>query len=338
MSSAGAHETDPHVVSVLESVAPKLPSGVTVQLRASAAEQLVIANSTPTPLDVLAPTGEVFLRIARDGVLANVASPAWHLSNSPTGTAPIPSTAKPGATPRVVRVSREGSWGWFDHRLHPSGSVITPPPATTVLGHWTIPFRFGNRIYRVRGRTEYRPFLGRFEAGLDAASVPGAMSADILQGRVPGISLQVRRGRVVVYGADSEVFATVTPTSASVNRASRTWREDRRMQGLRVDAPLPGGGRLTWLDGRLRYPSDTPPPDVVSRASPSVVGRWRIKVSVDGAPAELTGPITWQPERAGTVERFSPVRPPATAYGLILGVAAVAGGASWWLLVRRRRS
>jgi len=74
---------------------------------ASVTAQLVVANPTATELAALDGNGQPFLRIGPDGVLANLASPCWYLSNSPNGDADVPAEAQTGARARWARVAAE---------------------------------------------------------------------------------------------------------------------------------------------------------------------------------------------------------------------------------------
>jgi len=72
---AFAHDLPPNVLTVLDGVSPAAP-GVTVQVARSVADQLVVQNTTANDLEVLASTGEPFLRIGPHGVDANLNSPS----------------------------------------------------------------------------------------------------------------------------------------------------------------------------------------------------------------------------------------------------------------------
>jgi hypothetical protein len=297
---AAAHETDPHIVTVLDRVRPPLPTGVVVEVRAAVAEEVLVSNTTRRELAVLAASGQPFLRIGPRGVLADVHAPDWYSSNSPLGAVRLPPGARAGARPRWVRVRRAPAWGWFDHRLHAAALVpserVRAARVVTTLARWRIPVRYAGRAHAIEGHTEYRPFLGRFLTGLDASSVPAGVDADVLQGRVPGLSLHVAAGRTLVLPG----FAVVTSAGARINGRSERYVEDRRLRGEplpRRGAVLLRGPRFTWLDPRLRYPSNAPPPRALARTSgPTVVTRWRVPIVVDGVRHALTGSVTWQPE------------------------------------------
>lgn len=58
---------------------------------------------------------------------------------------------------------------------------------------------------------------------------------------------------------------------------------------------------MRWLDPRLHYGADRPPPVVERAKGPTEVGRWEIPVQIDRTSDPLRGTITWIP--AGTVVR-----------------------------------
>jgi hypothetical protein len=260
---------------VIDSVEPPLP-GVTVQAAATLAEQLVVANPTPTVLEALAPTGEVFLRIGPDGVEGNLSSPAWYRSTTPDPGVVIPPEARAGAEPRWGRVSREPSWGWFDERMH--------------RPQFEVQLRYGDGIVRVRGHHEIPP-RGTFAYKL-STPLPVGLRAAVLGGFVPALSIEVTGDEVVaVSGAGGEPFARVGPSGAEVNEASPQWTltaAARRQVPTgavgTAEAPrwrvVEAGPRLTWLDGRL-----------AGRVGLST--QWEVPVTVGDRPAVLRGATTW---------------------------------------------
>ena len=328
---AAGHEEVPGVASVLDAVEPALPAGVTVQVRVSAADQLLVENRTPTELTVLGESGEPFLRIGPQGVLANLLSPAWHLSNDPEG-AQVPPEADPAKPPRWGRVSRDPSWGWFDHRLHRARLAIAPaarPGEVVRLEEWTVPYRYGATSGAFRGHREYAPPAGAFEARV--LSAPDGMTATVLPGPVPGLLVQAQRP-VVVLGAEGEPFVRFTATGAEANEASPTWALTVRAKTGRVPAGelgarLParwavqaGQPSLLWLEPRAAYGADAP-------AADREVKRWEVPLEGGGV---VRGETRWVPLAA------APAREPDRSvlpYVLGAAVVLVVGTA---LVLRRR--
>ncbi|MGQ0574310.1 MAG: hypothetical protein ACT4RN_08910 [Pseudonocardia sp.] len=335
---AAAHAGDPTLVTRMDAVNPALPPGVTVEVRATVADQLVVTNSTPTPLVALDPDGAEFLRIDASGVQGNTVSPYFHLSAAPSDIrVPIPPTAAPGAPPVWVPLSAEGSWAWFDPRLSPAflqvpvGGRQADVQDAEDVAVWSVPLRYGAEPLRVDGALERRPVAGRFETVIDP--LPAGVSAVLGQGYVPTLSMQTAPGReVTVLGRDGQPYLRFGAAGAEVNRDSPTYRDDLLGRG-RLPGPADVGwgplpGVTTWLDTRLRFPAEDPPAAVADATAPAEVARWEVPVIVDGTPQALRGAIVWVPNGrdAGS---------PCTTGGIFDGVALLrAGGA---LLLRRNR-
>ena len=91
--------------------------GINAQVQTTVAPQLVVANDSPRTLEIFDQEGRVFLRINEQGVLADLASPAWYRSQTAARGVPIPEGASQDAEPRWALVHKEPNWGWFDPRL-----------------------------------------------------------------------------------------------------------------------------------------------------------------------------------------------------------------------------
>jgi hypothetical protein len=306
---AAAHTTDPTIVTRIDAVTPPLP-GVTVEVRAGAADQLLVVNTTAQPVEVVATGGEPFLRIGPDVVAANLDSPDWYRANSPQGAARVPATAKAGAKPRWATVARGASWGWFDHRLHDTERSLTPElrgvRRTVRLAGWTVPLRHGGAAVTVSGHVEYRPVLGSFRTVV--TDRPRGVEVDALDGRVPGLFLRWDgKGALVVRGIAREPFARLTTNGAEVNDASPTWQEDQRLRGVAppgvpVDAGATPAWRrtgtspqLTWLDRRLAYAPGFPPDDVARAGTETTLVEWSVDVDAAGVAGQVRGTTTWVP-------------------------------------------
>ena len=316
---AGAHASDPSVRPVIDAVDPAVP-GVTVQLAASVTAQLVVSNPTPTPVSVLDVNDEPFLRIGPEGVSANKSSPWWYLTNSPNGDATIPGDAHVGAPPRWEQVSVEPTWGWFEHRLHPTARRA-PPDVTrrhrmTTLARWSIPMYYGGQPFGVKGRIVYEPIRGAVTARLRGPVRPFPdVQVQLAPGRVPALFL-VNRGAqpVIVTGRDGEPFLRLGPNGAEVNRRSPTWADDARAQGQDLTvaaavvdptappdwAPAAGTQTYSWLEFRGLYERDRPPRRVLEAGKTAVLRAWTVPLEQAGRRAELRGETVWKPvSRAG---------------------------------------
>jgi hypothetical protein len=288
---------------------------VTVQVAASVTAQIVVANPTPVELTALDGSGDPFLRIGPEGVLANQASPYWYLTNSPNGDATVPPDARPGAPPRWARVAAEPAWGWFEHRLHPGPRAV--PKRTraaakaATLAKWTVPLEYGGQPVTVRGRIRYEPERGAVSARLRGPARPFSdVSLQLAPGRVPGLLLTNRSAEpVVVLGRDGEPFARVGPSGAEVNRHSSTWVENARArdQDLAVAtatvdagappdwAPLTSAQSYAWLEFRGLYERDRPPRRVIDGRKNAVLREWTVPLEHGGRRVEVHGQTVWEP-------------------------------------------
>jgi len=310
---AGAHGTDPAIRTVLDVVEPAIP-GVEIQVQASVSAEVVAENTTATELAVLAETGEPFLRIGPEGVLANLASPSWYLSNSPFGDAEVPESASPDAPPRWGRVSREPAWGWFDHRLHPEPrGVPTSLPADgdpLRLARWSIPFRYGDETVVARGRIVYAPAPGAVTARLQGPERPfEGVTVQLAPGRIPGLYV-TNSGTtpVVVLGADDEPFLRIGPDGVEANRHSPTWIDNARARDQDLTAAaaeadpdaapdwtlVSSSPSTSWLEFRGNYARGEPPPAVVDAGETTVLRRWSVPIERGEQRVEVRGETIWR--------------------------------------------
>jgi len=340
---AAAHQADPRIVTTVEAVDPALPGAVVVQAQANIATQLVASNPTATVLEVLGTGDRAFLRISSAGVFADVNAPDFFSTSNPNGVSEGRSSSEP---PKWAQISAGDSWGWYDHRLHPR--ELSAPGDTgraSRLAGFEVPVRYGRTAHVVRGQVAFQPLLGAFQVA--AGPAPTGLGLQALPGQLPGIFLSnPGRSPLTVLGRDGEPFLRFGPRGVEVNERSRTHVEDRQARGLPAGPPstvpafrlvAPGATSYTWLDARLRYPQDLPPPSVLSASGPTVVREWQ--VPVDDGPA-LTGTVTWVPERSAAEQAGSGPGPAAqrstTPYVLAVGAVLVLAGAVVGL--RRRRT
>jgi hypothetical protein len=351
---AAAHPADPGIHTVLDAVEPELP-GVTIAVAVSASPQLVVSNPTPVELVVVAETGEPFLRIGPEGVLANFDSPAWYLSNSPGGAVTVPESARPDAPPRWALVATEPAWGWFDHRLHPQPGRVPPDVLErgerSTLARWEVPFDYGGQPVTARGRIQYRPDRGRVSAHLVGPSDPfPSVSVQLSAGPVPGLVLRnTGADPVTVYGPTGEPFARVGPAGAEVNRRSPAWVDNARAQerdpaatAAVVDAAAPpewlvvsSAPTFAWLEFRGAYPDDEPPPRARRSTEPTVLREWSVPVEAGGQRVTVSGQTIWSPTTAPGAATEPGWWESAPVVVVAVFVFVVLGGAGVALLRRR---
>jgi hypothetical protein len=336
--AASAHQLDPSLRIVLDTVTPQLPGDVVIQARVSVAEQLLVANPTTTVLEVEADTGEPFLRVSSAGVFANEHSNFWYASLAPFGLAQ--NVVSPGEQPDWVQVSTTDAWGWFDHRLHPSALSISPAVRSAgkrvVVSNWTVKMRYGDEFADVAGHVEFDPILGAITPRLTSPANPApGLQAVVLPGPVPGVFLSnTSTSTVTVFGASGEPFLRLGPSGAEVNTLSPTWVDNLVVQDLtptKADASaLPQWTKVAdvprfgWIDYRLAYADSRPPESVALAGRTVTLVTWSIPVLTASGSLSLDGVTEWQPNGSGlpaigAQSRIAPV--------ISLALLAIAAGA-----------
>lgn len=341
-----AHEADPRVVTVVDALTPPLPPEVVLQAQAGIATQLVAQNPTATALDVLGTDERPFLRISSAGVFADLETADFFTTSNPNGA--VPPGSGGGGTPRWAQISAGDSWGWYDHRLHPAGVRAPADPTRPArLSEFEVPVRYGEQRSSVLGHVQFVPLLGAFQVTAEAA--PPGLVVQALPGKLPGIFLSnPERMPLTVLGSNGEPFLRFGADGVEVNENSRTHVEDRQARGLPAGLPsaepgfrlvAPGGTSYTWLDARLRYPSDLPPESVLRATGTTAVADWSVPVELAQGRDQLRGRISWVPEASAAggfaervVEREDGGRP-----WLAIGLAALIIVGAAVLALRSRR-
>ena len=349
--TAGAHEANRGVRVELDAPTPAL-DGIDVSLVVSVTDQLILANTTSDVLEVLDDDGEPFLRIGPDGVEANVNAVGWYQTNNPFGLTEIPARARPGASPEWAKVSVEPSWGWFDHRLHPS--QIVPPPEVVEAGRpaelakWSVPVRWRGEELAVTGSIVYRPVRGSVTSALTRPPDVAGLTLTVLQGRVPGLFLENDTAEtVVVLGSEGEPFLRFDKSGVQANLRSPAWLAAKRGAGEEPTGQLIDPSRrpawqsvskvprFGWIEPRAGYPDEEPPEDVIAAQAPTTLTEWEIPLRVGDSDVTATGVTTWEPvaesaDGAGQGRSWS-----GAARVVAVGAAVLGLG---WLLLRRRRA
>ncbi len=301
---AAAHVSDPTIVTVVDGFSPELP-GVGVEVAESVTPELVVTNPNPTELTVFGDYGEAFLRIGAQGVFANLGSPTWYLTNSPTAVASVPPTATPSAAPSWAQVSTQPTWGWFEHRMHVGTEVLSQrvPSRPTVIKRWTVPLRYGAQDATVHGRVLRRPLTGGYSAGVRRVtpSVAG-LAVQVAPGAVPAVFVDYRGSApIVVLGPEREPFLRVGPDGVEANLHSPLWIDnlrtrDQEVGGLLADPTAPPSWSrvsaeptIAWLDprGLVDRPGGTGSNQARRWSVPVLAGRGRS--SVDLTSGLVTG-------------------------------------------------
>ena len=312
---AEAHTGDFLARPIFERIDPEIP-GLEVQVVYTANYQFLITNPTPTELVVIADTGEPFIRIGPEGAFGNFNSPSWYNSNVPDGLLPsqMPKRAKPGANvePDWARVSKDPSWGWYDHRLHPVERYVQKEvqesrvPVT--LERWEVPVRYGDQAAKIKGRIEYKPQLGTYEAVLRSDEKPAeGVTVAVVSAQVPAIFLQNTSPQpVTVLGAEGEPFVRIGPT-VEVNLHSpsyiqmqqaiaKTAESAEGVGQVEADAESPPNWQQVqkspqwrWLEFRAAPPPGDPPKELAEREDPTTVKTWKVPILIGQNRTEISG-------------------------------------------------
>lgn len=321
--AAEAHMGDSRIEPTLEQIEPEIPD-LHAEVAFTANYQFVVENPSANEVVILADTGEPFVRIGSEGAFGNFNSPSWYNSNVPDGLLPeqIPERAEAGADvePAWVRVSREPSWGWYDHRLHPGQRVldeeVLEATETVDLGPWEVPIRYGDTEGRIRGRFEYKPQLGIYESRLRSPERPvEGVRVGVVSAQIPAIYLENTSERTVtVLGMEDEPFVRIGP-HVEVNLHSPTYVRMEQAEGrtptAEADADLAPqwrriqeSPRWRWLEFRAAPPEGDPRQEWVRREDPTTVKTWDVPVIIGEDRSEISGitqfvPIAEARARAG---------------------------------------
>lgn len=310
------------VRAVVDRIDPPLP-GVRVEVEVGPFTLVSLRNDSATPVDVLDPDGLPFLRIGPQGVLANLRSPWWYVSNSPSGSADAPASADGRSPARWGRVSDRPRWGWFDPRV----SGETGGHHGESEGEWTLPLQYGGRPAEVHGyrKAQRTPPILRPRLTSPVPIAQGITVA-VLPGRVPALFLKnTGTGVVLVRDQQGGPFARIGPEGVHVNTRSPAWPRAVRLGGAPTWTRVSEAPAFTWPETRLAGP-----------------GRWRLPLELSGRRLQLTG-VTTVPgsERPRSGRSHATVRPaaatprenPSGSLPWALGGLALVSGAA---LVRRR--
>ncbi|WP_145981389.1 hypothetical protein [Pseudonocardia sp. HH130629-09] len=310
--SASAHgAADPSIAAVLDRVGIDMP-GVDLTVRTtSLGSQFVLENPTPTEVTVTSAAGDPLFRIGPDGVLANFRSPDWYTSKLVGGDVTVPPRAVDRGVPVWVRVSKDPSWGWFDHRLHDavlSAEQKSSMDTLEAFGAWSVPIGYGDRRGTVDGHFEYRPPLGSFVPHLqESEPAPGIRLIALPGNPVPGVSVENGLDQeVVVLGEVGEPFLRLTTAGAEHNELSPTWLAEQSGQmGAGGDpAAQPrwvGMGRTPQVSFTVRAAEpDLGQADLYAMTDSADVREWTVALLVDGRRIDVSGVTTFNPlDRGG---------------------------------------
>jgi hypothetical protein len=350
------------VSDIVTGLTPPVP-GVSFSLVDSVVPELSATNTTTTPVDVLDPFGDPYLRLGPAGAQGNLNSAEFYRSSDPSGTARVPARAvKAGSAPAWVTLSRDPAWAWFDPRTR---SDIDVAPVDVVAGHrrttlaaWSIPLRYGPTQVRLDGQVVYAPPVGGAAARLTSPLHPDPqITAALEPGEYPDLFVaNAGPTPLTVLGAAGEPFARIDASGVAVNVRSPVHAADLIARGKPPDAPssvsdpplwqhVSDQPSYDWLDPRTRYPGSTPDASVLLAGHPTVLQRWSVPLVLGGRQIRLDGVVEWIPSAdAPAILASEGVSPPRLRVGTWSRIRPYAGVAlvvfllvGSTVIVRRRR-
>ncbi len=151
---------DAGVKSELQGVQPPADG---LELEVSGGDRfLVLTNGTGKEVIVKGYDDEPYLRFLPNRVVeVNARAPSKYANEDRYALRPVPAQADSNAPPQWQAVSRNGSYRWFDHRIHLMEKG-TPPQVTdeskrTKIFDWNVPMSVGGESARALGTLEWIP-------------------------------------------------------------------------------------------------------------------------------------------------------------------------------------
>lgn len=186
-----------NLVSELRELRPDSPG---VELKVIERDRfLQLDNKTDDEVVVIGYDKEPYLRFAPDGkVDVNTRSPSKYVNEDRFGKRPVPATADSSAAPEWEAVASNGSYRWFDHRIHYMApgvpEEVKDPAQKTKVFDWTVPLEVEGKPVRALGTLNWDPDAG----GNDDSSssvLPIVLGAVGLGLVVAALALTLRRRR-----------------------------------------------------------------------------------------------------------------------------------------------
>jgi hypothetical protein len=160
VATSVAKEGSENQVSELREIRPSVPG---LELEVIEGDRfLLLENRTSRTVLVDGYDDEPYLRFSANGrVEVNTRSPSKYVNEDRYGQRPVPSTADSSAPPRWQPVAGNGSYRWFDHRIH----LMTPGTPEDVkdeskryeLLDWRVPMTVGGRRVAAIGTLSWIP-------------------------------------------------------------------------------------------------------------------------------------------------------------------------------------
>jgi hypothetical protein len=167
-------------------------------------EQLRLQNRTGKTVIVEGYDQDAYLRFSPDGTVEeNTRSSATYLNVDRYSAQEVPASARPDAKPRWKKIRSDGSYAWFDHRIHFTNKRVPKElrgktTITRVLG-WKVPIIVGAQRTVARGALFWDPSKPGSKDSDDSDGFPAwafvALAAGVLLLGALAYLLGRRRGR-----------------------------------------------------------------------------------------------------------------------------------------------
>jgi len=190
---SGNRDSSKNLVSELRAIEPDVPG---LELEVIERDRFLrLRNETGKQILVEGYDDEPYLRFATNGrVEVNTRSPSKYVNEDRFGRRPVPEQADSSATPRWEPVSSDGSYQWFDHRIHymapGTPEEVTDEAKRTKIFDWSVPMAVGGRPVRALGTLMWEP-----DEESDSSVVPIIAAGVGLAALVAGLGLFLGRRR-----------------------------------------------------------------------------------------------------------------------------------------------
>jgi hypothetical protein len=162
--TAGASAKDesypPNYRTELRALRPAVPG---LKLEPAGGDRyLMLRNDTGKTVVVVGYDDDPYLRFRSNRLVeVNVRSPSKYVNEDRFGTLQPPPSATPGATPKWKRVAGNGSYRWFDHRIHWMEKTLPPQVKNRdkrwKIFDWVVPLRVDDRSVKAAGTLIWVP-------------------------------------------------------------------------------------------------------------------------------------------------------------------------------------
>jgi hypothetical protein len=194
----GADETSTNYETRLDAVTPAVQG---LDVRTEGGDRyLVVKNGTGETVSVSGYDDEPYLRFLPSGVVeANANSPAKYLNAIRFGTpdaVTIPVSALAATKPKWQKVADNGSYRWFDHRIH--WMEKKPPPIVkdkgkrTKIFDWKVPATVGATPVTLAGTLSWVP-ASSGSSGLSGGAIAAIVAGVLVLLALAALLLRRRR-------------------------------------------------------------------------------------------------------------------------------------------------